>query len=241
MRHLLYFAIGGNNYVPVFKLAIDSVKRHLSRADVDILVIKDARTDVDWPLVHNVDESIHPSLYRLEIDNFKNVHLYDKILYIDADVLATKMIDPIFDEPFLHNRLYTCQQGGDDYDSNYVCLSKFSEETKSKLKEKKCLPFYNGQFLFRYSKDMILHFERVKALSRTIPDNLIYKDQKAMNYYFNSEMINCVDILDKYFMMFAKRDTNAGDYVFLHFCGCFFDSEFKMREMVGYIKNNDNA
>ena len=237
MRHLLYFAIGGNNFVPVLQLAIDSVRRHLTRDDVDILVIKDRHTNVDWPLVHDVDDGIHASLYRLEIDNFRNVHQYDKILYIDADVLAANKIDSLFDEPFLHNRLYTCKQG-DTYDNDVLCLRKFSETTKVRLRENKCLPFYNGQFLFRYSKEMILHFRRVKALLRTIPDNVMYKDQKGMNHYFNSEMINCTDILDNYFMMFAKADTDAGDYVFLHFCGYFFNSDFKMREMTGYINKN---
>jgi hypothetical protein len=196
MRHLIYYVIKHKDDINMFNMSIESLKKYLYRKDVDILLVKDKNTQIDWKLVYNIEDKINPNLYKLQIDNYMYIHKYDKILYMDARTIATKEVDMLFDENFELEKIHICK--GDS----------------------------ESQFLFRYSKELILNFKRVKAMLHAVED---IDNGNILKYFL--DLLNSESNLDKYFLKVTDYKQRAFDYVFLNFAG-------NGGEMTKYIESN---
>lgn len=240
-RDLIYLAYGGNNYTKVADLCLNSLKKYISEQDnIDILVLTDKNTIVNHNLVYRLDKKVHPSMFRNYIYDYPNINNYDKILYIDCDVLAINNIKTLFQENIKYERLYVIQQG--DFQNDMTTgLLKFTDEKIIEMTKNNSLPFYSGQFFFRNCNVMKYYFIKLHEMHDIyFKPSIIYIDQKIINYNFNVNLISCAEILGKYFTMFAKSSTKPKkDTIFLHFCGYFFNSNYKISEMQSYIKKNN--
>jgi GR25 family glycosyltransferase involved in LPS biosynthesis len=203
MRHLIYYVIKDTCDINMFKISMDSLKKYLYRKDVDILVIKNKSTEIDYNLVYDIKDNINLNLYKFQIDNYMYIHKYDKILYMDVSTIATKEIDILFDENVSLERIHVCDNKNNDH-----------------------------QFLFRYSKELILNFKRVKAMIHAMKDiEDTGSNTNLLKYFFNNNLLNYTSILDKYFLIANNSSQRAFDYFFLNFLG-------NLEEMKKYVNSN---
>lgn len=133
---------------------------------------------------------------RLKIFNYANINLYNKILYLDCDILVTNSINNILDFQ-LENKLYALQEGCDRNahcemftDEEYKFLDKSSTFTSG------ILLFNNNTVIKDLFSQILLHINNHINNDLPIPGCLdqpfiVYHAIKN-NLYDNQKLINIV-------------------------------------------------
>jgi len=111
-KNLAYFCIFcKKDYVELFKLLMVSVKLYSKTNGIDFLVFtsKEFEEDIyklseylDIPIktaTLDITSPIDATRVRLLIYDYKDIHQYEKILYIDTDILIQQDITTLFDIP----------------------------------------------------------------------------------------------------------------------------------------------
>ena len=110
---------------------------------------------------------------------------------------------------------------------------------REKLKNKNIWGFNAGQFLFRYSKEMVKHFNNVIGFMDFI-GKIYFYDQKCVNQYFNNLLLVKYDILEKYVLLFAETQKPKPGNCIYHFFGCPYDGRKKLEMMSTFFKKSLN-
>ena len=192
-RHLIYLCFVGESYFDIAKLLLLSIDRFVKRDDVDVLIRTDMQTSgivANWlqswnrnnrNIIYHLQRSTKPMyMHRFEITSlYAN---YDKILYLDTDILISNgNINQLFNEPLDTGVVYVVKEGT-DFNRHEWSHKHYSEEQMSHLRNNGIYPFNNGQFLFRYTKEMAEHFDNVMFMIESQPHNS-FIDQQCMNQY----------------------------------------------------------
>ena len=137
----------------------------------------------------NYDNMSH-SVQKLRIHTLPEFLSYKKVLYFDTDIVlcrsATELFERIDDKKLLH----VCNDSHDfnDHNSLYYNHTTFTEDTMTRIINKKIYPFSGGIFGFIPSEVMGYHF---KSIFNQIfkADGDFFYEQSHMNHYFNK---NCL-------------------------------------------------
>jgi len=131
---------------------------------------------------------------RLKIFDYENIHLYDKILYLDCDILITNSINKIL-EFTLENKLYALEEGHTN--KNFWGKDFFKKENPN------CRAFTSGILLFNNNKiiqnlflKILKHINKHIAKNLPIPECLdqpfiVYHAIKN-NLYNNQKLVQIV-------------------------------------------------
>ena len=166
---------------------------------------------------------------RLKIFNYPNIDLYNKILYLDCDILVTNSINNILDFQ-LENKLYALQEGNTKH---RFWGSKFFDNNPH------CTAFTSGILLFNNNtviKDLfsqiLLHIKNHITSMLPIPECLdqpfiVYHAVKN-NLYDNQTLINIV----------INNPKNFNNHTISHFPGPGPGKyQSKIVKMSSYMKN----
>lgn len=165
---------------------------------------------------------------RLKIFDYPDINLYNKILYLDCDILITNSINNILDFQ-LENKLYALQEGN----TNHQFWGKHFFD-----KNPNCSAFTSGILLFNNNniiKDLfsqiLLHIHNHIASTFHIPGCLdqpfiVYHAVKN-NLYDNQKLINIV----------INNPNNFNNETISHFPGGPGDYESKIVKMSKFMNN----
>lgn len=199
-KYLVYFVIGGErDYANLLEYCCKNLKSFPENDVCDILVLCDrAYADVvnDLSYVKYVhvtpdnQSTIHVSMRKVEIFEFRDILSYDKVLYLDCDIVVHGSLLPLFDSVVDETKLYVVPETKNfrDHENGFYCRKDKpydSGELRDFAKDKVYV-FNAGQFAFRTSSVMRGHFTEI---ARDIRDNYNrnyhFYEQSHLNSHFN--------------------------------------------------------
>ena len=241
-KTLIYSCIFFNeNYINLIDLLLKSYKLFGNPSDdIDYLIIcnpqfKEKIQKIFYNLNINgkiwcidLKTKFEAGYSRLKIFDYPDINLYEKILYLDADILITNSINNILDFQ-LENKLYTLQEGNTNHP---FWGSQFFDKNPN------CTAFTSGILLFNNNiiiKDLfsqiLLHIHDHINSMIPIPECLdqpfiIYHAVKS-NLYDNQKLITIV----------INNPTNFNNETICHFPGGPGHFESKMIKMSRFMNN----
>lgn len=242
-KTIIYSCVFFNEkYIDLINLLLKSYKLFgNSPDDVDYLIICNPDFQKKIQLIFdNLDikgkiwcldlKTVFEAAYsRLKIFDYPNINLYNKILYLDCDILVTNSINNILDFE-LENKLYALQEGNTDhewwgglfFDKNPNC-SAFTSGI---------LLFNNNTIIKDLFSQILLHIHNHIASNSPIPGCLdqpfiVYHAVKN-NLYDNQKLINIV----------VNNPDNFNNETISHFLGEGFGSYgSKIIKMTNFMHN----
>lgn len=159
---------------------------------------------------------------KFDIAIFKKFKEYDKIMYIDVDIIVQgDLIKVIESVPVKDDILYATKEG--KLDGPYWYINTYKDSNISNLKRKGIHSFNTGMFLFKPSLVMQQHLKNVKTFAldyykdRTKQKH--FYDQSFMNYYFNMKDIANTSYMNEIYQMFPDVTKYYKNKIILHIAG----------------------
>lgn len=229
MKYLIYFTVGfSRKYINILQLSIRSLRRYY---DGDILVICDEsfKTECIEKLGGNIIYFLQPdtksgpesSMNKLKIFNFPNIGLYDKVLFLDSDILVHTPIIPILEGIQRPGYLYCYSESKNPEDNSleYWSFNTYTPSEIVRFRRENILPFNAGTFAFLRCDEMKEHFKNILTMVSTHRGEYYY-EQSFMNVYFNR--INMTDrtlFTDQNYRMHSIPDDECLEGKIIHFAG----------------------
>jgi hypothetical protein len=192
--NLVYLVVGADpNYSKLTEYCINTIRCYPENEKHDIIVMCDAE------YAHNlkgIPARIHitppnmtamqTSMRKTEIFSVPGIEKYDKILYLDSDIVVSGALDTIFSLVNDPKKLYVKPDGGNHTD---VWWSRpdapHDAATLKRFKEHNIYSFNCGQFAFKNSPEMRRHFDNVvQEMKRVFDPSIHFYEQVFMNTYF---------------------------------------------------------
>lgn len=237
--NLIYYVIGGHpEYKDLLEFSLETVKRNTK---CDIMVMCDASyaphiSHLSINHIHITPDNpnhIHASMRKTEIFNFKHIHLYDKVLYLDCDIVADGSLDLVFHTITNPFKLYVVpDKHSYSFTSDYFsCKDKpYTTEEFSNFQSNSIKPFNAGQFGFCNSNSMREHFEQVCALKQSYDPKYHFYEQSFMNYHFCRANAVCYDLSSHVSLYSPNRNRRLIN----HFCNVSNPPKKKLASMKLY-------
>jgi hypothetical protein len=201
-KNLLYFTIFTNEkYLEMLDISLRTIVKNTPTPSFDVLFITDEeykpkilaldivkQINAKFHVVESPSNGIEASFNKLRIHEYENIKEYEKILYLDADVIALKNVNELFDLPLVHEKLHTKTNMKNQHSVTFTSPTHglmYLTEKQADFIEKNTniLPLNAGQFLFLNSSKMIEHFKNVRWLKSVWP-GLYFFEQSFLNHYF---------------------------------------------------------
>jgi predicted O-methyltransferase YrrM len=184
----------------------------------------------DYNCVENACKS------RLDIFEFDIIKTYDKILYLDTDIIIQKDINDIFDL-IEEDKIYVMKEGSITEDNDYWGKTLFGDEINN----------YNDKSAFSSGILLFNNCESIRTLFKNIKDDMIQRKQYFATHdqpyiVYNSFKYNKYnnDKLNNYAIYLNSSNLNI-DKTICHFCGGPGNYYHKFIKMTEYLNSlNDN-
>ena len=170
---------------------------------------------------------------RLDLFQLSAINKYDKILYLDTDIIVKKQVNILFDL-VKEDVLYVLEEGDLERSENYWGKELFTTEEINSFKDK--TTFNSGVLLFNNCENMRFLFEKIKEdMQRR---NHSFYDQpffiyNALKYgWYNNKVL-------KQYIMQNDPDSNIDiniDRVLHHFAGYVGRANRKYEPMLRFLK-----
>lgn len=258
-KNLIYYTIYFNKgYIELLNKSILSIL-DTSEITFDLLLITDEDTKkliLQQPFVKKIIpkflitetpfDGIESSQNKILIFNYEKIKNYDKVLFLDCDVVCIKNINIILKEDIQHDILYTARNINLGYWHHKTFHHGFEFLGDGYVKEMtlaKQMPFNAGQFLFKVSDRMLCHFKNIKWFMDVWCGEYFF-EQCFMNYYFCKNYLTDDSILQKYMSIMSTTTTTEynfnGDTVLVHFIAPPLDAETKSLFINNFIEKHLN-
>jgi hypothetical protein len=229
----------------MLELAIRSLKLH---NDIDIAVICDRLflDECKQKLGNNIlffiqDDSktgVEASINKLKIFDMPFIEKYDRIIFIDSDILLHTSVLSILDKVIEPGVLYAYSET-DNYDSHnhiFWSLKDYSQYEIETFRKNKVLPFNAGCFAFVRCNEMKEHFKNILDMIASHKGEYFY-EQSFMNVYFNRNGKSDRNVItdENYIMhgVLSSKSVYQGKVV--HFAGNPGDGGTKFEKMNAYF------
>jgi len=258
---LIYTTLGYNiKWFDIILVLIDSLIKYSSPINFDFLIICDDNMNqyINDYLnkdniknkysnlninTHNIGfNSSKPdraSMNKLHIFDYKYIDNYDKILFIDADIIATLNINNILNLDLDDDILYVYKESSDINHHNNICwgLQNYSNNDIKIFKKNGIYPFNCGLFYFNNTIGMKNDFSNILDMISSYRGNFFY-EQSFMNVYFNKKGNICYNIFtDDNYKMFPDLNIKYTDKI-IHFCCAVACADHKLKTMNDYINQH---
>lgn len=201
-RHLIYFTIFlSEDFIRLLDFCLNSILKNTANINFDLLFITDEafkakilaldvckNFNCHFHVINPPLTGVWASAKKLIVHDFPLINNYEKILYLDCDILCVKDISIILNRAFFPEILYTATNT--KITTSGLCtpshsLMYLTQKDAEFIYDNThiALPFNAGQFLFLNTKRMQLHFDNVRWLFRVWPD-MFFFEQSFMNHYF---------------------------------------------------------
>jgi len=170
---------------------------------------------------------------RLDLFELSAINKYDKILYLDSDIIVKKQVNILFDL-VKEDVLYVLEEGDLERTENYWGKDLFTTDEINSFEDK--TTFNSGVLLFNNCENMRILFEKIKEDMRR--RNHSFYDQPFFIYnafkygWYNNKVL-------KQYIMQNDPDSNIDvtvDRVLHHFAGYIGNGNHKYEPMVRFLK-----
>ena len=232
------------SYIKLLKLLVTSVsvKANIKKETTDILIvtsptfhtlIQKELEKFDLPLQYyilDVNTLMRASSSKLKIFQYNQIDKYQKILYLDTDVLINSDVNKLFDSEISSDKLYAVEEGN----IGHIFWGSMFFDFKKNNREAKAfsagvLYFMNSPSMKQLFEDTNVHIENYLSEKKPVPTCL---EQPFLVY--NSFAI------DKYDNQFMKRysennpDLLSNEKIIYHFPGGPGDYSNKSAKMIKF-------
>jgi lipopolysaccharide biosynthesis glycosyltransferase len=245
MRKLIYLCVFFNenylNLLRLFSLSLSFFGNKDENTDILILTmwpffdkVKDIFQKINMPVsIYCLDlyTFFEAAYSRLYIFDYPYIDIYQKILYLDADILITNNVNNILDLT-VDDKLYTLIEGkiGDEYHGvELFDFSKIDPETPAFTSG--ILLFNNCEIIKDMFKRIIVHIKKDCSEGKPIPSCL---DQPYIVYYAITENIYNNELL---IGKCINNPTEFNENTVNHFCGWPGHYESKYDKMMRFMNN----
>jgi Glycosyl transferase family 8 len=251
MKNLVYTLVTYNTdmYVRVLRVFLESLicysPGHLH--DYHMLIITDRRTrsmierlpeammvSLLYLLVDEDQDLFHGLIHKFDIIQYVDYMKYDKIMYIDCDIVVQGELLHIFDAVKAErNVLYAPAEG--TLDGKFWSLGAYEARDYERLKKRGTKSFNSGTFLFIPTEEMKVHFRNARDLALSYRGKK-YFDQSFFNYYFNMRHLSSTMYIGDY-VKISPDPTKYYPYkILIHHSGI-GECEEKPRTMSKYLND----
>lgn len=258
--NLVYYSVFGQGYYNLLKLSLTSIDTYVTDKSFDVLIITDTATkrritssafakkfNIHYMIVDTPVDGVEASKTKCRLFEWEKINNYNKILFLDADIIAVDNISGIFDEPYESGSIYTvyntAMNNSIASNSIYYCVTKATSDELTNYISNGQKPFNAGQFLFVNSYKMQQHFANVLWFMENWPGGYFF-EQSFMNQYFCRNNLTKIDVLQKYIRIQlitpSKYDPPDNESItpLIHFAGAALNAGAKVEYLTNYIANN---
>jgi lipopolysaccharide biosynthesis glycosyltransferase len=246
-KYLIYYTIGYSDlYKDCIDLSIKSLK-HFTKgreSEYDIIILCDnsfhsslKKMFPSIKIINSYDSKTPEiaSMRKLDIFDY-DIQSYDKVLFIDSDILIHSNILDYIKRIDKDDILYVCTEHKDQKQHTclYYSLVNYTREQFEYLSNNDIHVFNAGLFGFVPSNRMKIHFDNIRNNIRNHIGKFFY-EQSFMNVYFN--LCNKTDR-----NLFTRENYILGPVYkeykdsLLHFCGSPGNGTVKYNAMLKYSK-----
>jgi hypothetical protein len=260
MKKLIYYTLSHNlKYLDLLKLNIESLIKN--NYDGSFLFI----TNFKKQILENInvtnklyfieafdDGLLNSSANKFKIYKFDKIDEFDKILYVDVDVLFVKNVDVIFNE-INDDKIYVSFDNptvfGNAKESGFNTLMTtkcgaqiswwgadiFLQEEKNYIKRKKIQAINAGIFAFK--PNMASHFENIEKF---MIENNHFLNQALEQPFFNVYLFR-KNLFDSTLTKYVTHNTNDVDgKIIIHFAGNTGNFEQKINNFKSFLNYSNS-
>lgn len=244
--NLIYFTIGHNPaYVKLLELCLKSLRKHCDMSHIKTLIMCDKHYQqyiqhlpFDYFVVTDDNHSPEQtSMRKIEIFGFQSLYLFDKVIFLDADIIITGDLNVIFDKMTDDEVLYTFNESDDFREHNlvYFGMKNYDDRQLQEFVKRNVKVFNCGQFGFIVSHAMGDHFSNVLYMMKTHQGEHYY-EQSFMNYYFNTHYLTN-PIFNQYTILPTRGDRKTQETCIAHFANASIPIMHKYQNMLSFINS----
>lgn len=224
--NLLYFTIGHHpGYVQLLELCLKSIRKNCDMSRIKTLIMCDKdyhqyikHLNFDYHIITDDNHSPEQtSMRKVEIFGFQYLYLFDKVIFLDADIIVLGDLNHIFDKMNDDTLLYTFNESDDYREHNlvYFGMKNYSVEQLNEFVKRNVKVFNCGQFGFMVSDAMSDHFSNVVYIMKHHQGEHYY-EQSFMNYYFNTHYLTN-PIFNEHTILPTRGDKPNNDTIIAHY------------------------
>lgn len=251
MKNLLYTLVTGtgdlrtSHYLKMFQSFFKSILLFSDLSAFDMVIICNSsahrtlqtlvrkHSNISFLVVGDSPDLNHALLGKCDIALIDGVTTYEKVLYLDCDIIVQEDLAILFKQAKLSkNKFYAPAEGS--LNGEYWYLNAYRPSNISRLQGKGVRSFNTGTFMFVPTKSMIEHFKKIKQFALSYGGKHFF-DQSFFNYYFNMREMASTDFLTTRVVMFPDEAMFYPKKHILHFAGLGRYEE-KARIMKRYLK-----
>jgi len=245
MKDLVYYTIGFNAaYIDVLELSIKSLRKYGYLGDIALIcdegMLHQCKMILgDTILYYTCANSKTPeqaSMNKLRIFELPTIEDYDRILFLDSDILVHMNVNSIFEKIVTSGVLYVYTETykNEDHMNLMWGLKNYTQDELSSFGLNNIYVFNAGCFAFLRNTEMYAHFMQVQY-SITIHVGPFFYEQSFMNVYFNR--INKTDrtLLTELNYAFPPKDNTSYPNHLVHFAGDPGSGKSKYQRMLKYM------
>jgi lipopolysaccharide biosynthesis glycosyltransferase len=249
-KNLIYYSVYfDTGYVDLLYRSIESILNN-SIVNFEFLIITDEATRqlitklnfskdivINFLITKTPEDGWEASENKIKIFNYSKINNYNKILFLDCDIICVSDISKIFNINVQENILYTARNENLTFKDHCTIHHGFDflkEDHAQEMKKNNQMPFNSGQFLFKNCAKMKMHFKKIKIILEKWKGEYFF-EQCFMNYYFcKNNLTNNVDFNERVLVSEASGDlTKKENKCLIHFIKPILDARTKLN----YINN----
>jgi len=246
MKDLVYYTIGYSpSYVEITKLSIQTLRMFGWSGDVMILCDESLRdmcmqriADVEIVTFPDSKTAQEASMRKLTIFDVPGIDSYDRVLFLDSDIVVHVDVSTLFTGVTNPELLYVSTESTDQncHRHLFFSLENYTEGQLQHFKMYSVHVFNAGTFAFVRGDTMQKHLAAVRRMIAAHKGNFFY-EQSFLNVYFNTRGITDRNLFSSDRYVFHHGDTLNHVGKLVHFCGNPGVGLEKIERMTTYMKN----
>ena len=246
-KQLMYICVFNNpKYVNLLELLLTSLAKTTLPPNTDFLVM--TSSDLK-PSIQTVAESLklpvqfmlkdavltnhEAACMRLKIFDYPNINNYEKLLYLDTDIIIQHSLKPLLEQT-IQDQLYALEEG--TIDQGYHGSWYFDFKTirpKTPAINSGVLLFPNTPLMKRMFQETDADIEGKRARKEHLPDAY---DQPFINYHFIKAGKCNSALLKDYVQIFFQNPGSKPIVPICHFAGNMGDADDKLPRMKAHME-----
>jgi hypothetical protein len=178
----------------------------------------------------------------VDIFQYPKILEYNKVLFLDCDIVAQDNIDKLLELELENNALYTAKNknlGVYHFKTVHHGFTCLSDEFTQEMQLAEQYPFNAGQFMFAPSEAMLKHFENTRWFMDNWPSEYFF-EQCFMCYYFCRGYLTNINLLRPHIGLNSTMDAkivddDIGGKALVHFIAPPLDATKKREYIQSYL------
>lgn len=234
-RNLIYTicTFKADVYIPMIRVWLKSLLAYSDPRDFDLLFITNDLNEKEilaikdlYKFSHTLmkvpnDYDLASALFRkFDIIDYSPMAKYDKVLFLDCDIIIQKNIATIFDlQPILEKGiLYASKEENSSHENIFWSLGNYKPAQLDFFRRENIKCFNSGTFMFKPCAKMTGYFKKLRKFARKYENKHFY-DQSFLNYFFNARKAANTTLMEGRVKIFAEVEKCYKNEVILHYAG----------------------